>query len=162
MHLKPQCSLPLKVHKPSIPFIFNTNTNQNPQIHENPNTQLQETDVLKRLNDEQDINLAVQYFKSISNSKTFKHTTLTYQSMIEKLGHECDLNGVQYVLQQMKLEGRDGIEPDKYTFNILLKALCKNNRIDDARKVLDEMSKRGCAPDEAKEEDDDDDDDDGW
>ncbi|KAM2018791.1 hypothetical protein ACFX1T_021679 [Malus domestica] len=40
-----------------------------------------------------------------------------------------------------------GMEPNVYTYNILLKAMCKNDRVDGARKCLVEMSKKGCLPD---------------
>lgn len=42
---------------------------------------------------------------------------------------------------------RDGLEPNVYTYNILLKALCKNDRVDGAHKLLVEMSDKGYSPD---------------
>lgn len=106
MYLKEGCSLLLKVHKPSIPFVLNTNPVLNSYLQtEKPLTLLKEFDVLQRLKHERDITLALEYFRSIANLKVFKHTPLTYQMMIEKLGCEFQMDGVQYLLQQMKLEG---------------------------------------------------------
>ncbi|PHT59433.1 hypothetical protein CQW23_01796 [Capsicum baccatum] len=102
--------------------------------------------------------------------------------MMEKLEKKQEMNSVQYLLQQMKLEGIScfedtfisvidayrrgkaaeqalktfyriqdfgyGIVPKVYTYNILLKALCKNNRVDGAQKLLVEMSNKGCSLDE--------------
>ena len=113
MYLKEGCSLLLKVHKPSIPFIFNTNPILNPSLNNELNanpTIVNESDVLRRLRHENDLALALEYFKSIANSKYFKHTPLTYPTMIEKLGHRCEMDGIQYLLQQMKLEGVSCLE----------------------------------------------------
>jgi hypothetical protein len=109
MYLKEGRSLLLKVHKPPIPFVLNTNPIPNPrkpQIEQNQSLFLKESEVENRLKREVDIILALEYFKSIANSGTFKHTPLTYQTMIEKLGREKNqTDGVQYLLHQMKLEG---------------------------------------------------------
>ncbi|XP_050133062.1 pentatricopeptide repeat-containing protein At3g48810-like [Malus sylvestris] len=40
-----------------------------------------------------------------------------------------------------------GMEPNVYAYNILLKAMCKNDGVDGARNCLVEMSKKGCLPD---------------
>lgn len=106
MHLKEGCSLLLKVRKPSIPFVLSTNPVPNLKAeNEEKSSDLKEADVLKRLKHEHGITLALEYFKSIANSKSFKHTPLTYQMMIEKLASEREMDCVQYLLQQMKLEG---------------------------------------------------------
>ncbi|XLR24118.1 hypothetical protein S83_052018 [Arachis hypogaea] len=51
-----------------------------------------------------DISLALEYFKSLANSGAFKHTQFTYQLIFEKHGRNCEMDGVQYLLQQIKLE----------------------------------------------------------
>lgn len=105
MYLKKGCSLILKTQKPSIPFVLNTNPTPNSTNDENKYTHVDEFRVSKRLRQEPNIASALNYFKSIANSNTFKHTALTYQVMIEKLGEKCEIDGVQYLLQQMKVEG---------------------------------------------------------
>ena len=39
---------------------------------------------------------ALEYFKSLTNSRVFKHTP--YQTIIEKLGSNCNIDGVQYLI----------------------------------------------------------------
>ena len=108
MYLKDGCSLIFKLHKPSIPFVLNTNPifdlHKPPQVE---STHVKESEVVKRLKLERDIVLALEYFKSLAKSRAFKHTHLTYQTMIEKLGRNCSIECVQYLLQHMKLEGID-------------------------------------------------------
>jgi pentatricopeptide repeat protein len=41
----------------------------------------------------------------------------------------------------------DGYQPDNITYSQLADVLCKSNRLDDARKVLDEIAESGCMPD---------------
>nr|XP_029154581.1 pentatricopeptide repeat-containing protein At3g48810-like [Arachis hypogaea] len=41
----------------------------------------------------------------------------------------------------------EGLEPNGFTYNMLLKALCKNRKMDSACKLLEEMSNKGCPPD---------------
>ncbi|RYR08059.1 hypothetical protein Ahy_B05g075607 [Arachis hypogaea] len=38
----------------------------------------------------------------------------------------------------------EGLEPNGFTYNMLLKALCKNGKMDGACKLLEEMSNKGC------------------
>ncbi|CAN8278293.1 unnamed protein product [Cochlearia groenlandica] len=107
MYLKEGCSLLLKVQKPIIPFLLNTNLNGGlllPQA-QNPLTEIKEFDVVKRLRQEPCVPLALQYFKSIANSNQFKHTPLTFDVMIRKLAGDGEVDSVQYLLQQMKLQG---------------------------------------------------------
>ncbi|KAL4316620.1 hypothetical protein AHAS_Ahas15G0303300 [Arachis hypogaea] len=109
---------------------------------------------IDRLKHKRDIGLALEYFKSLANSGAFKHTEFTYQLMIEKLGENGEMDGIPYLLQQMKLEGvacsedfficGEGLEPNGFTYNMLLKALCKNGKMDGACKLLEEMSNKGC------------------
>ncbi|MED6191821.1 hypothetical protein PIB30_004032 [Stylosanthes scabra] len=109
MYLRDGCSLLLKLRKPSIPLVLNTNpifnveSNSQPQPTDAPS--VEEFHVVKRLKHERDTVLALEYFKSLANSGAFKHTQSTYRIMIEKLGRNCEMDGVQYLLQQMKLEG---------------------------------------------------------
>ena len=107
MYLKEGCSLLLKVRKPLVPFLLNQKSPL--PILKNPEkdglTNLQEHQVVKKLKQENDITLALSYFKSISNSNSFKPTPFTYKIMVQKLGQCGDLDGIQYLLQQMKLEG---------------------------------------------------------
>lgn len=144
MYLKEGCSLLLKVHKPSIPFVLNTN----PVLHsylqtEKPLTLLKESDVLKRLKHERDIALALEYFKSIANSKIFKHTPLTYQMMIEKLGHKFEMDGVQYLLQQMKLEG---ISCSEDLFIIVINSYRQAGDVEQVLKTFYRIQDYGCKP----------------
>ncbi|KAL3626630.1 hypothetical protein CASFOL_030179 [Castilleja foliolosa] len=55
---------------------------------------IQEAEVLKRLKNESDVKLALDYFKYISNSSSFKHTQLTYRTMIQKLGHIGEMDAL--------------------------------------------------------------------
>ncbi|KAL2347886.1 hypothetical protein Fmac_001886 [Flemingia macrophylla] len=55
------------------------------------------------------------------------------------------LRMVGAVYQNMRAEGLD---PNVFTYNVLLKALCLNGNVDAACKLLVEMSGRGCPPDE--------------
>uniref|UniRef100_A0A7C9AH15 Uncharacterized protein n=1 Tax=Opuntia streptacantha TaxID=393608 RepID=A0A7C9AH15_OPUST len=107
MYLKEGCSLLFKVRKPLVPFLLNQKSPL--PILKNPEkdrlTNLQEHQVVKKLKQENDITLALSYFKSISNSNSFKPTPFTYKIMVQKLGQCGDLDGIQYLLQQMKLEG---------------------------------------------------------
>lgn len=165
------------------------------RLKETANLLLTECDVLRRIRSQPTAPLALEYFNSISRSKSFQHTLLTYQTMIHRLGLEAQMNSVQQLLLQMKIQGlkcseeifvtvirsysqihcsaqaletfyrmvefgckptvkiynhlldamlkesrfhmitpiyrdmkRDGIDPNVYTYNILLKALCKNGR----------------------------------
>uniref|UniRef100_A0A1J3CAR8 Pentatricopeptide repeat-containing protein n=1 Tax=Noccaea caerulescens TaxID=107243 RepID=A0A1J3CAR8_NOCCA len=106
MYLKEGCSLLLKVQKPIIPFVLNTNLNVK-LLPESPNpaTEIKEFDVVKRLRQESCVPLALQFFKSIANSNLFKHTPLTFEVMIRKLAMDGQIDSVQYLLQQMKLQG---------------------------------------------------------
>ncbi|VVB04993.1 unnamed protein product [Arabis nemorensis] len=106
MYLKEGCSLLLKVQKPIIPFVLNTNLNGNVLLKA-PNlaTEIKESDVVKRLRRESCVPLALHFFKSIANSNVFKHTPLTFEVMIRKLAMDGQIDSVQYLLQQMKLQG---------------------------------------------------------
>ncbi|KAF3534414.1 hypothetical protein DY000_02040417 [Brassica cretica] len=106
MYLKEGCSLLLKVQKPIIPFVLNTNLNVNllPQAP-NPATEIKESYVVKRLRQEPCVPLALHFFKSVTNSNLFKHTPLTFEVMIRKLAVDGQVDSVQYLLQQMKLQG---------------------------------------------------------
>ncbi|RZC67920.1 hypothetical protein C5167_011606 [Papaver somniferum] len=98
-----------------ISFLLNTQTQAIPKTILNTekisNPPQNEYHVVKRLNHEKDMMVALAYFKSVANGGDaevpfFKHTHLTYKTMIDKLGQEKEfLDGVQYLLQQMKLEG---------------------------------------------------------
>jgi pentatricopeptide repeat protein len=39
---------------------------------------------------------------------------------------------------------KDGVQPNMFTYNLLVKALCQNSRVWAARKMLDEMARKGC------------------
>ncbi|ESQ45668.1 hypothetical protein EUTSA_v10010184mg [Eutrema salsugineum] len=106
MYLKEGCSLLLKVQKPIIPFVLNTNLTGKLLLESpNPATEIKEFEVVKRLRQESCVPLALQYFKSIANSNLFKHTPLTFEVMIRKLAGDGQIDSVQYLLQQMKLQG---------------------------------------------------------
>ncbi|CAI0559774.1 unnamed protein product [Linum tenue] len=108
MYLKEGRSLLLSLRnsKKSLPFVLNTNPHHNldPQ-YERSHPLLKESQVLTRLENEPSISIALDYFKSIANSKAFRHTALTYRTMIRRLGDEGNVDGIQYLLHQMKLEG---------------------------------------------------------
>ncbi|KAL1217312.1 Pentatricopeptide repeat-containing protein [Cardamine amara subsp. amara] len=105
MYLKEGCSLLLKVQKPLIPLVLNTNLNVS-FLQEAPNpAEIKEFDVVKRLKQESCVPLALHFFKSIANSNMFKHTPLTFEVMIRKLAMDGQVDSVQYLLQQMKLQG---------------------------------------------------------
>ncbi|KAG2311427.1 hypothetical protein Bca4012_025974 [Brassica carinata] len=103
MYLKEGCSLLLKVQKPIIPFLLNTNLNVN--LLPEPATEIKESYVVKRLRQEPCVPLALHFFKSVTNSNLFKHTPLTFEVMIRKLAVDGQVDSVQYLLQQMKLQG---------------------------------------------------------
>lgn len=146
MYLKEGCSLLLKVHKPSIPFVLNTtpilNPTRNNEANLNPHL-VKECDVLRRLRHESDITLALEYFKSIANSKSFKHTPLTYQVMIEKLGRRAEMDGVQYLLQQMKL---DGISCSEDLFISVINSYRQSGAAEQALKTFYRVQDFGCSP----------------
>ncbi|XP_010426378.1 PREDICTED: pentatricopeptide repeat-containing protein At3g48810-like [Camelina sativa] len=107
MYLVEGCSLLLKVQKPLIPFVLNTNLNVNHLFPEATTNQaeIKESDVVKRLRQESCVPLALHFFKSVANSNLFKHTPLTFEVMIRKLAMDGQVDSVQYLLQQMKLQG---------------------------------------------------------
>ncbi|CAH8295359.1 unnamed protein product [Eruca vesicaria subsp. sativa] len=175
MYLKEGCSLLLKVQKPIIPFVLNTNLLSQPP---NPTTNLKESHVLKRLRQEPCVPLALHFFKSITNSNLFKHTPLTFEVMIRKLAVHGQVDSVQYLLQQMKLQGfhcsedlfvnvvsvyrqvglseravemfyrikEFGCEPSVKIYNHVLDTLLGENRIQMIYKVYRDMKRDGFEP----------------
>lgn len=146
MYLKEGCSLVLKVHKPSIPFVLNTKPIfdlDKSQVKSANVPVLKESEVVERLRHERDIVLAIEYFKSLANSRAFKHTHLTYQIMIEKLGRNCNIDGVQYLLQHMKLEGLDCSED---LFIHVIQCYQRAGSADQALKMLYRIREFGCKP----------------
>ncbi|QHO43362.1 Pentatricopeptide repeat-containing protein [Arachis hypogaea] len=147
MYLRDGCSLLLKVRKPSIPLVLNTNpifnleSNSQPQPTNAP--PVEEFHVLKRLKHERDIGLALEYFKSLANSGAFKHTQFTYQLMIEKLGRNCEMDGVQYLLQQMKLEG---VACSEDLFICVMNSYRRAGLADQALKMFYRIREFGCKP----------------
>jgi len=75
-----------------------------------------------------------------------KPTVKIYNHLLDALVGEAEnrFHAIGAVYENMKGEG---LEPNVFTYNILLKALCKNGKVDGACKLLVEMSKRGCVPD---------------
>lgn len=105
MYVKEGCSLLLKVQKPIIPFLLNTNLNLPQPPNPATATEIKESYVVKRLRQEPCVPLALHFFKSVTNSNLFKHTPLTFEVMIRKLAADGQVDSVQYLLQQMKLQG---------------------------------------------------------
>ncbi|TYJ48034.1 hypothetical protein E1A91_A01G032800v1 [Gossypium mustelinum] len=146
MYLKEGRSLLLKVKKPSIPFILNTNPVstpiKEPQSDQNQ-SQIEESQVLDALKQEPNISLALNYFKSIANSNSFKHTLLTYQCMIRKLAIEPEIDGIQYLLQQMKL---DGISCGEDLFVTVIDCYHQKGLGEQALKMFYRVKEFGCEP----------------
>ncbi|KAG5237135.1 pentatricopeptide repeat-containing protein [Salix suchowensis] len=141
MYLKEGCSLLLKKQKPLVPFVLNTiNPLQNELKVQNL---LKESDVLNKLKNEPNILLALHFFKSIANSKSFKHTPLTYTTMIKRLGYERDIDGIQYLLQLMKLEG---ISCNEDLFVIVINAYRRVGLAEQALKTFYRIGEFGCKP----------------
>ncbi|XP_058086031.1 pentatricopeptide repeat-containing protein At1g02060, chloroplastic [Magnolia sinica] len=46
-----------------------------------------------------------------------------------------------------EMQSTDGIAPDVYTFNILIRGFCLNSMVDEGFRFFKEMSKFGCSPD---------------
>ncbi|KAE8647151.1 hypothetical protein Csa_021774 [Cucumis sativus] len=165
MYLKEGRSLLMKIQKPLIPFVLNSNPIINPR---DPNKQqlLQESDVLKRLKTDRNLSSVLGFFSAIANSNAFQHTASTYRVMIERLGRECEMDMVQYILQQMKMDGINccedlficiingykrvgSAEQALKMFYRIGEFGCKptNDRVDAAHKLFVEMSNKGCPPD---------------
>ncbi|KAJ9154635.1 hypothetical protein P3X46_027953 [Hevea brasiliensis] len=150
--------LVVKGPQPSIPFVLNTNPilnpNNKPQIEQNQ-VHLKEFDVVKRLKNE----------SSIPIHNPFQHTPLTYHTMIEKLGVQRDVDGVQYLLQLMKLEGIScsedlfisvintyrrnwgiWLKPTVKIYNHLLDALRSENRFQMINPIYSSKKRDGMEP----------------
>ncbi|GKV50399.1 hypothetical protein SLEP1_g57105 [Rubroshorea leprosula] len=69
-----------------------------------------------------------------------KPTVRIYNHVLDALLSENRFKMINPMYQNMK---RDGLEPNVFTYNILLKALCKNNEVDAAYEMPVEMSKKG-------------------
>lgn len=134
----------MKIRKPSVSVLLNTNVICDHKTDPNSKTTvLREFDVLKRLRCERDTIVAFEYFKSVANSNSFKHTSLTYQTMIEKLGRDNEMDGVQYLLQQMKL---DGISCSEDVFICVIKSYGQARAAELALKTFYRMQDFGCKP----------------
>ncbi|KAL6186098.1 hypothetical protein ACLB2K_042220 [Fragaria x ananassa] len=148
MYLKEGCSLLLKIHKPTRPLVLSSNPNLVPSLNPKPQTEptqpiLAESEVLQRLKHEPQLGLALEYFRSISNSRDFKHTQLTYKAMIEKLGSQCEMDGVQYLMHQMKLEG---VSCSEDLFISVVKACRRAGLAEQALKVFYRIREFGYKP----------------
>ncbi|KAM3324081.1 hypothetical protein P3S67_005232 [Capsicum chacoense] len=147
MCLKKGCSLLLKVEKKSLPLILNVNPTSNVdqlngQNGKNP-VDPKESDVLKRLKYEENISTALEYFKGVANSSSFKHAPLAYKIMMEKLEKKQEMNSVQYLLQQMKLEGISCFED---TFISVIDAYRRGKAAEQALKTFYRIQDFGCKP----------------
>ncbi|EEF45257.1 pentatricopeptide repeat-containing protein At3g22670, mitochondrial [Ricinus communis] len=77
---------------------------------------------------------------------------------IEKLGVRKDIEALNVLMDALVKEGsvehaysafmefKDSIHVDFQSFNILLHGYCKARKLDDARKIMDEMDKQGFQP----------------
>lgn len=52
---------------------------------------------------------------------------------------------INFIYSNMK---KDVLEFNVFIYNVFLKVLCKNGRVDGVRKLFDEMFKKGCLSDE--------------
>ncbi|KAI3965623.1 hypothetical protein MKX01_010580 [Papaver californicum] len=106
--------------------------------------------------------VAFEYFKFVvanggegakaEGAPFLKHTQLTYKAMIGKLGQKDFLDGIQYLLQQMKLEGISCSEdifinfdckPTVKIYNHLLDALLNENKFQMIIPIYNNMKKDG-------------------
>lgn len=142
MYLKEGCSLLLKIQKPLMPFVLNSSPIINPR---DPNKQhlLRESDVLKRLKKDRNLASALEFFSAIANSNAFKHTASTYKVMIERLGRECEMDVVQYILQQMKM---DGISCCEDLFVCIINSYKRVGSAEQALKMFYRIGEFGCKP----------------
>ncbi|WJX10474.1 hypothetical protein P8452_01192 [Trifolium repens] len=149
MHLKEGCSLVLKTQKKSckspIPFVLNTNPIPNPDKPNNlnPESYVAESHVVRVLKHEPDIVSSLKYFKSLANSGTFKHTQLTYKTMIEKLGRNNEMDGIQYLLQLMKLES---VPCSEELFIIVMNSYRRAKLGEQGLKMFYRIREFGCIP----------------
>jgi pentatricopeptide repeat protein len=59
-----------------------------------------------------------------------------YNHLLNALHKEAKFSMISPLYTDMK---RDGIEPNVYMYNILIMALCKNNCVEAAQKLLEEI-----------------------
>eukprot|EP01018_Ginkgo_biloba_P031509 Gb_22860 [translate_table: standard] len=67
----------------------------------------------------------------------------TYSILMEGWGNEPDLPRMRKLLREMIGKG---CKPDVVVYVILINALCKGGKVDEAVNLLDEMKNRGCHP----------------
>ncbi|CAN0902325.1 Pentatricopeptide repeat-containing protein At3g48810 [Linum grandiflorum] len=104
---------------------------------------LKESEVLNKLENEPSTSLALNYFNSITNSKSFEQTGLTYRTMIRRLGDSGDVDAIQSLLQQMKM---DSIPCSADSFTNLINTCIKSGSANQALKMLYRIDEFGCRP----------------
>ncbi|XLR24117.1 hypothetical protein S83_052017 [Arachis hypogaea] len=70
-----------------------------------------------------------------------KYIVKIYNYLLDALHGENRFHMIRPVYNNMKSEG---LEPNGFIINMLLKALCKNGKVNDAYKLLQEMLNKGC------------------
>lgn len=85
---------------------------------------------------------AVKLYREMKK-KGIKLHVVAYNTVIRAIGVSEGVDVAVHLGREM-LEL--GCEPNVVTYNTIVKLLCENGRVKEAYKVLDKMSKRGCAP----------------
>ncbi|KAF8410266.1 hypothetical protein HHK36_002791 [Tetracentron sinense] len=91
-------------------------------------------------------NLGYRFFAWSSKQPGYRHSYEVYKSMIKILGRMRQFGAVWALIEEMRKENPQLINPD--VFVILMRRFASARMVQKAIVVLDEMPKYGCEPDE--------------